>query len=87
MTVGKYSFDRVGLKAGDKLSRADNPSVKCEVNTNNSVLFEGNEHSFPGSAQLVCERLGITLAVKVQKTMKWFGLSGGLVGLMPKVKP
>ncbi len=87
MTVGKYSFDSVGLKTGDKLSRADNPSVKCEVNTNNSVLFEGNEHSLSSSALLVRERLGITLAVKVQRTMKWFGPSGEMVGLMPKVRP
>jgi hypothetical protein len=87
MTVGKYPLDSVGLKTGDKLSRADNPSVKYEVNTNNSVLFEGNNHSLSCSAQLVCERLGITLAVKVHRTMKWFGPSGELVGLMPKVKP
>jgi hypothetical protein len=87
MTVGEYHLDSVGLKTGDKPSRADNPSIKYEVNTNNSVLFDDNAHSLSSSAQLVWERLGITLAVKVQKTMKWFGPSGELVGLMPKVKP
>ena len=87
MTVEKFPLDSVGLKTGDKLSRADHPSVKYEVNTNNSVLFDDNEHSLSSSAQSVCERLGITLAIKVQGTMKLFGPSGELVGLMPKVKP
>jgi hypothetical protein len=87
MIVGKFPFDSVGLKTGDTLKHADNTSIECKILTNKSVSFEGNELSLSRSARIVRERLDITLAVKVQGTMKWFGPSGELVGLMPKLKP
>ena len=47
---GRFNFSMVGIKKGTILEFIKDPSITCEVISNNKVKFEGKETSLSGSA-------------------------------------